>query len=69
MMIFIIQMLYVLSILSCLNDMEDLHVYMLILSFKCCWKYALIMVNYAGINSKYLLKPLYLQQFRKPIFQ
>lgn len=61
MLILIVHMLFELSILFCLNDLEKLIVYMLILSFEYCWNYALIIVNYTGIIYEWLLKPHYLQ--------
>lgn len=47
-----------------INDMKDLHLYMLIWSFKCWWIIALLFHNYAGIIYDYLLKPLFLQHIK-----
>lgn len=59
MLIFYVHMMYVLSRLFFLDDLEELHEYMLIWSFKFCWNYALMLSKYYGIISKNLLK-LYL---------
>lgn len=66
MLISFVHMLYELSILFFLDDLEELYDYMLIWSFILWWNYALMLFKFAGINFESLLKPLFLQQFRKP---
>ena len=50
-----IYMWYMFSILINLNDLNDLHLIMLIWSFKYCWISALLFHIYARINYYYLL--------------
>lgn len=62
MLISFVHLLYELSILFFLDDLEELHDYMLIWSFILCWNYALMLFKFARINFESLPKPLFLQQ-------